>query len=268
MIPKVALENLKLSRMVIGSNQFNAITHRPNGLEILKHKIIFREANTVAKFMIHLVQEHGCNCMVSSPRDKMYEAIQITQKETGQKLYWICTPSRRRTVKGLESSLYEQINWCADHEVAVCMPHRDYTDHALDKKTLSIGGGNTGFEPYPEVSAYIRDKHMIPGLSTHYIESIEAAEKNKYDTPLIIQPLNKIGFESDCAPDLLTKKIQETKIKILSIKPMAAGRIKPQEGLPWVVERIKKDDLIAVGCGEKFEYCVQNGKFMEELLNK
>jgi hypothetical protein len=267
MIPKVELENLKLSRMVIGTNQFNGITHRPNAFEIFKHKRFFRESTTVAKFMIHLVQEHGLNCLVSSPRDKMYDAIKLTEKETGTKLYWICTPSRRHTVKGLPGSIYEQIDWCADHEVAVCMPHRDYTDNAIDKKNLTIGG-NSGFEPYPEVAAYIRDKKMIPGLSTHYIESIEAVEKNKYDAPLIIQPLNKIGFESDCAPDVLAAKIKSTKIKILSIKPMAAGRISPEEGLPWAVERLKKDDLIAVGTGDKFQYCIHDGKLMEDLLNK
>jgi hypothetical protein len=266
MIPKINLENLKLSKIVCGTNQFVGITHRKNPIDIWMHIRRFKEASTVAKCMIYLVQNHGVNCCVSSPRDKLYEAIQMTMKETGEKFYWLCTPSRRGTVADLESDVYKQIDWCADHEVAVCMPHRDYTDNALDKKKLIIGGNAKDLPPYPEISAYIRDKGMIPGLSTHYIESIEAVEKNKYDAPLIIQPLNKIGFESDTDPETLTKKIQSTKIQILSIKPMAAGRIKHTEALPWVLQRIKPNDFLAVGHG-KYEYVVENGKLVDSLLN-
>lgn len=266
MIPKVNLENLKLSKVVCGTNQFMGITHRGNPIDIYFHMRRFKEASTVAKYMIYLVQNHGVNCCVSSPRDKIYEAMQITMKETGEKMYWLCTPSRRGTAKDLLSDVFNQIDWCVDHEVAVCMPHRDYTDHALDKQKLVIGGNAKDLPPYPDVAAYIRDKGMIPGLSTHYIETIEAVEKNKYDAPLIIQPLNKIGFESDTDPETLTKKIQSTKIQILAIKPMAAGRIKPDIGIPWALERIKPNDFIAVGHG-KYKFIVENGIMLDKLLN-
>lgn len=266
MIPKIALEKLQLSRMVCGTNQFVGITHRNNPIDMFLHKIRFRNAKIISTFFIHLIQNHGVNCCVSSPRDTLFDAIQIAEKETGTRFHWICTPSRRLTAKNFIADVKFQIDWCRDHNVSVCMPHRDYTDYALDKEKLIIGGKKPEFPPYPELAAYIRDRGMIPGLSTHYIETIDAVEKNHYDAPLIIQPLNKINFESDTTYDLLIKKIQSTKLQILNIKPMAAGRLSPKEALPWNIAQLKPNDFLAVGFGT-FKYCVEDAKFIDELMN-
>ena len=286
MYPMIQLEKLKLSKIVCGTNQFLGITHRSNPFEILAHKFQYREPITVAKYIIHLGHNHGVNCIVSSPRMKIYNAIQIAEKELGSKIHWLCTPSVRNTVKGLEQDLFKQIEWCADHHVSVCMPHRIYTDMAMDMEQLVIGGityegkdvkfkgrwipvksiRNECKIPYPEVAAFIRDKGMIPGLSTHYIEAIEAVERNKYDASLIIQPLNKIGFESNTDPETLTKKIQSTKLQILNIKPMAAGRIPAREAFEYCLKRIKKNDFMAMGFG-KFEYCVEDGEIVADILD-
>ena len=267
MIPKVALENLNISRMICGTNQFVGITHRANPLDNLAHLIRFRNANIVAKFFIYLQQNHGVNACISSPREKIYEAIKITEKETGERFYWICSPSRRMTAKGLKPDVKFQIKWCAEHDVAVCIPHRDYTDHAIDKSNLTIGGNHPQFPPYPELAELIRDLGMIPGLSTHFIESIEAVEKQKYDAKVIVQPLNKIGFESDTSPENLVQKIQSTQLQIINIKPMAAGRISHTEALPWNLSKIKKNDFLAVGFGH-FKYCVEDAKMIDDFINQ
>jgi len=280
MIPKITLENLKLSKMVCGTNQFVGITHRTNLFDKLAHLIRYRSANTIAEYMIFLQQQYGVNSCISSPRDKIYEAIQKTQKETGEKFHWICSPSCRLTAKDIQPNIFKQIEWCADHAVSVCIPHRNYTDKALNKDKLIIGA-NTGARknnekensanineknpPYPVLSAFIRDRNMIPGLSTHYIKTIEAVEQQKYDAKLIVQPLNKIGFESDTDPETLVKKIKETKLQIINIKPMAAGRL-PPDVLTWNLDNIKKNDFLAVGFG-KFKYCKYDAELIDRHLN-
>lgn len=287
MIPKISLENLMLSKIVCGCNPFVGITHRWNLIDIFLHLKRFKEPESVASFMIYLLQEHGINCCLSSPRDKIFEAIKITKYETGENYYWICTPSRRRTVKNLPKEVYKQIDWCAEKEVSVCMPHRDYTDNALDKNKLVIGERHPSLPSYPEVSSYIRDLGMIPGLSTHYHETIIAVEKNNYDAPLVIQPFNMIGYHfekgtrlwnywgdatrtptrhSSAIPEHLIKIIQNTKLQILNIKPMAAGRIRPRDALTFCLRNIKKNDFLAAGFS-KFQHCVENGKIFEEILN-
>lgn len=265
MLPKISLEHLKLSKIVCGTNQFVGITHRYNFIEILAHLRRFKDPKTVAKFMIHLLQEHGINCCISSPRDKIYEAIQITQKETGEKYHWICTPSRRKTAKNIISDVYKQIDWCVDHEVSVCPLQRGYTDKAIDKNRLIIGGIDPIWPPYEEASAYIRDKGMIPGISTHYYEALQAVEKNDYDAPVIIHPLNSKAFCSNTEPRNVIEYIRKSNRQFIIIKPMAAGRIPPREGLQYALKHVKENDFIAMGFG-KFEYCIENGKIVEELL--
>ena len=180
MIPKISLENLKLSKIVCGTNQFVGITHRPNPIEILAHLRRFKFAETVAKFMLHLFYEHGINCCISSPRDKIYKAIKLVEKETGEKYHWICSPSRRKTAKEVIRDVYQQIDWCVEREVSVCLMQRGYSDKAIDKENLILGGNSPKYPPYPDLSAYIRDKGMIPGITTHFHEVLLSIEKNNY----------------------------------------------------------------------------------------
>ncbi|MBD3350369.1 MAG: hypothetical protein GF364_02680 [Candidatus Lokiarchaeota archaeon] len=298
MIPKIPLENLKLSKIVCGTNQFVAITHRLNYFDILKHKRFYNDIHVVAKFITHLAVNYGINCIVSSPRQKIYDAIKMTENETGEKIHWICTPSIRKTVKELECDIFKQIDWCAEHDVSVCMPHRIYTDLVLDKETLKIGGTEInqlsrgksiskiiamGLHiydrqvpkekikemwsiSYSDIAAHIRDGRMIPGLSTHYIESILAVEKHNYDAPLIIQPLNLKGYQSNVDPKRLVQVIKDTNLQILNIKPMAAGRLKPHPAFEFCLNNIKISDFMSFGFGTSFDYMVEDIKIIQDIL--
>lgn len=267
MIPKVSVENIQFSKIVCVTNQFVGITHRPNPFGIYAHLRRFRNPETVAKFMIYLFQEHGINCCLSSPRDKIYEAIKITEKEIGEKFHWICSPSMRRTAKDLPRDVFKQVDWCMERHVSICLMQRGYVDHAINKDEKVIGGYQPEYPPYPEISAYIRDKGMVPGLTSHFHETLIAAEENDYDAPVIVIPFNKIGFINTTSIDELKELIQKTKRQIIAIKPMAAGRIPPKEGLKFTLNNIKDNDLMAIGFG-KFEYCVEDGKILEEYFNK
>lgn len=265
MIPKISLENLKLSKFVCGTNQFVGITHRWNPIEMWAHIKRYKEPSTVAKIMLHLYQEHGVNCCVSSPRDKIFEAIKIVEKETGDQFHWICTPSKRGTAKNIPRDEYKQIDWCEERNVSVCGMQRGYTDRAIDKIKLTIGEDNPKYPTFPELSAYIRDKEMIPAISSHYHQSILAADKNNYDAPLIFQPVNIMAYQSHTNTEHLIKLIKNTKRQILAIKPLAAGRLNPREGISFALKNIKENDFIAIGFSN-FEQAVEDGKIVEELL--
>jgi hypothetical protein len=239
MIPTITLENLKISKYICGTNNFVGINHRLDFIYAPYYYLKFRKIERITEILGYLV-EQGVNAIISSPRVRIYEAIQSVQQESSMKIHWICSPSTRKTVKSLEMDIHKQIDWCADHEVSVCMPHRDYTDFSLDTDTMTI----KGLEPILE---HIRDKKMVPGLSCHFHKVVEAVEKQEYDVKLIVQPYNQIGFESDIDPFTLGKIIQKTKISILNIKPLAAGRLDPKLALPYCLKSIKKNDLIAVG---------------------
>ena len=239
MIPSIPLENLKISKYICGTNNFVGINHRLDFIYTPYYLMKFRKIERITEIIQFLVKQ-GVNAIISSPRVKIYEAIQLVQKETGVKIHWICSPSTRKTVKGLEMNMQKQIDWCANHEVSVCIPHRNYTDFALDQDKMIIKGLNPIIEQ-------IRDRNMVPGLSCHFHKVVEAVEKNNYDIKLIVQPYNQIGFMSDTDTHNLGKIIKETNISILNIKPLAAGRLDPQLALPFCLKSIKKHDFISIG---------------------
>ena len=265
MLPEVSVENLTLSKIVCGTNQFVGITHRWNPIDMLMHLRRFKDPGVVAKFMIYLFQELGINCTISSPRDKVYEAIKITEKEIGERFHWICSPSRRKTAKDLPPDVYKQIDWCVERDVSVCLMQRGYVDKAIDTENLVIGGDIPEHPPYEEISAYIRDKGMIPGMSSHLHETIKAIEKNNYDVPLLVMPYNKIGYLANTDINNLIKFVHGFKGQFLAIKPMAAGRVPPKEGIHFTLDNIRENDLMSLGFG-KFDYCVEDGKILEDYF--
>jgi hypothetical protein len=260
MIPKVKLEHLELSRFFLGTNPFCGISHKTPSQDIF-YKEYFSDVDKISEIMMYLLEEFGVNAFVSSPRDNLDKARNIVEKEMGEKYYWICTPSDSRlTAKGTATDLKGQIQWCADHNSSICMPHRSWTDSALDPKNNRI----RDVEKYLDL---IRDLDMIPGLSSHYYETIRACNTQKYDVKLIIQPLNTLGFMSNIEVNTLIQYINNTSIQILNIKPLAAGRLLPEVGLNFCFNNIKSNDFVACGVD-----CLQNGDYdaqiVEELLSK
>ncbi|HME52280.1 MAG TPA: hypothetical protein VKM55_08685 [Candidatus Lokiarchaeia archaeon] len=259
MIPRIKLEDLDISRLVCGTNAFCGISHFTISRDMFLRDYL--TVDRIVEIMTFIQQEFGVNALISSPRDHIYEAIQRVQKETGEKFHWICTPSSvRETATDLPPTMAGQVQWCADHEVSVCMPHRSYTDAKLDTMTMEIEG-------IEEILADIRDHGMIPGLSTHFHNTIRICDHRKYDVKLIVQPLNVQGFQSDIEVNTLITVIKNTKIQVLNIKPMAAGRIEPEIGLNFSLNNIKDNDFVACGFS-----CIQDADYdcqlVDRILNK
>jgi hypothetical protein len=255
MIPKVDLESMSISRLVCGTNAFCGISHFTVSRDMFLREYLTQDR--IVEIMTFILQEFGVNAIISSPRDHIYEAIQTVQKETGEKYHWICTPSSaRETATDLPPNMAGQVQWCADHEVSVCMPHRSYTDAKMDTMTMEIEG-------IEEILADIRDHGMIPGLSTHYYDVIRICDLRNYDVSLIVQPLNVQGFQSNIEVNTLIAAIHGTKRQILNIKPLAAGRIEPEIGLNFSLNNIKPNDFVACGFS-----CIQDADYDCQLFQR
>jgi hypothetical protein len=255
MIPAIPLESLSLCRLICGTNPFMGISHFTPSRDMFLQEY-FADPATIAEIMIYLLEEFGVNACLSSPRDPMKQAIALVEKEYGEKYHWLCTPSARCTAEGIGDTLEAQIDWCAEAQVSVCLPHRSWTDAQLDPVNLRIRG-------LPEACAHIRDRGMIPGISTHYYECIAACNKQQYDVAVIIQPVNVDGFQSNIEVNTLIGVIQNTRYPIIAIKPLAAGRLLPEVGLRFTYSVIKPTDFVACG----FD-CLQNADYDAQLVEQ
>jgi hypothetical protein len=94
---------------------------------------------------------------------------------------------------------------------------------------------------------------MIPGLSTHRPETISSMDRSGKDVETYVLPFNSIGFLSGVEVEWVRKVITSSTKPVISIKPLAAGRITPEIGLPFVLRSIRDKDAMALGFSSVLE---------------
>jgi hypothetical protein len=93
----------------------------------------------------------------------------------------------------------------------------------------------------------IRERGMIPGLSTHMPEVVPYADAMNADVETYIQIYNALGFLMQIEVDWVMRVIAEAKKPVMTIKPFAAGRLPVPVGLAFVWNTIRDQDMVTVG---------------------
>jgi hypothetical protein len=162
------------------------------------------------------------------------------QDRTGKKVIWIVTPSFQVNSDGSSPDAEEQIDRCKTLGATFCMPHQCVTDALVDRLDRKI-------RHIDNFTRLIRDRGMIPGLSTHMPESVIYADGQGADIETYIQIYNSAGFLMPVEVDWIMKIIHQAKKPVMTIKPLAAGRLMPVVGLTYVWRTIREQDMVAIG---------------------
>ena len=137
-----------------------------------------------------------------------------------------------------------------DQEVAqgvqYAMPHQSVTDAMLDKCSREI-------RQMAPVCRLIRERNLIPGLSTHAPESIVYADETGLDVEAYIQPFNLMGFLMQVEVDWIARIIQGAKKPVMTVKSMAAGQLRPFQALTFSWNVLRPCDMITVGTSSTHE---------------
>ncbi|MBE5808729.1 MAG: phosphoglycerate kinase, partial [Clostridiales bacterium] len=72
--------------------------------------------------------------------------------------------------------------------------------------------------------------------------------ENGYDVETYIQLYNCMGFLMQIEVETIAQIIHNAKKPVMTIKPMAAGRVSPFVGLNFVWNTIRPCDMVTVGC--------------------
>ena len=89
---------------------------------------------------------------------------------------------------------------------------------------------------------------MIPGLSTHMPESVIYADRQGADIETYIQIYNAAGFLMQVEVDWIMRTIHKAAKPVMTIKPLAAGKLMPVVGMTYVWNTIRDQDMVAIGC--------------------
>jgi hypothetical protein len=78
-------------------------------------------------------------------------------------------------------------------------------------------------------------------------QAIICSDESDADVATYIQPYNAAGFLCHVETDWLQRIFSNAKKPVLTIKPLAAGRLHPMTGLEFVWRTIRECDLVTIG---------------------
>jgi hypothetical protein len=236
--PRTTVGGVSLSRMIIGTNWFFGYSHT----SLAKDKFItsYQTRERVVDILEVFFKE-GIDTIMGPRNPLFYDMVQDVQQRTGRKANLIVTPHFNILPGGPPEMEPERVfDECQQLGATFCMPHQNITDALLDRMHNVI-------RDMDKYSKMIRQRGMLPGLSTHLPESVVIADKTNADVESYIQIYNAIGFMMTIEVDWAMRIIREARKPVMTIKPMAAGRLLPPVGLAFSWNTIRDQDMVAVG---------------------
>jgi len=253
--PRTAVGGVSVSRMIIGTNWFLGFSHA----SVAKDEFIreHMDRKRVADIMEVFVRAGVDTAMGLIQFPVFHQAVQEVQDRTGREVIVISTPlipfSAETPARGFDLGQVEKVlDEQKELGVTFCFPHQLTTDSLLDRCTREI-------RHMAQVTKMIRERGMIPGLSTHMPESILYADETGLDVETYIALYNSMGFLMQLEVDWISRIIREAKKPVMTIKPMAAGQLRPYQGLTFVWNTIRDQDMVTVGTvtPREAEECVE-----------
>ncbi|HBX68986.1 MAG TPA: hypothetical protein DEH25_06300 [Chloroflexi bacterium] len=236
--PRTIVGNLSLSRLIVGTNWFLGYSH----YSAAKDKLI-RDTQTRDKIVsiLEVFLTAGVDTVMGPLHPLLTEAVQEVQQRTSQEIKLILTPWFDLLPGGDPVNEPEAvIAQCKAAGAAICMPHQMVTDALMDRLYRKI----RDIEKYTQL---IRQYEMIPGLSTHMPETVIYADETGADVETYIQLYNATGFLMQVETDWVMKIINNAQKPVMTIKPLAAGRLLPVAGLAFVWNTIREQDMVTIG---------------------
>jgi hypothetical protein len=245
MFPRTTIENLSVSRLMIGTNWFMGYSHTSKAKD--RHIVETMTSDRIAD-VIEVFLDAGVDTIYGmTPENRIVEAVDRAQQRTGRTCITIAVPTLPTDDSAESMGEAERIlDEYAALGLSICMPHQCTTDAFVDRRTRSLAG----IEPY---LGMIRDRGMVPGLSTHMPEVPVYADESGLDVGTYIQIYNAAGFLMQIEVDWVQQMIWKARKPVITIKPLAAGRLTPLVGLAFSWSTIRSCDMVCIGTNSPYE---------------
>ena len=238
--PRTQIENISLSRLIAGTNWFFGFSHTSAAKDALINETITRDrmADILEVFLRAGVDGvYG----IRPERGDLQDAIAEAENRVGRKIVRIAIPTLN--VSGHADAEGQNERLLDDHVAIgtdILMPHQCSTDALVDRRNRRI----VNMERY---LGMIRDRGMVPGLSTHMPETPIYADETDLDAATYVQIYNAAGFLMQIEVDWVHRMIWQRSKPVITIKPLAAGRLDPLVGLAFSWATLREQDMVCVG---------------------
>jgi hypothetical protein len=245
--PRTTVAGVSLPRLLIGSNWIFGWSHKGHAADVYimeQHSTVDATLSVLSAFL-----QYGIDAWMGpfSSHPDAFDKIKAIQDKIGKKIIIIDTPvlnmnddeaSRKETEAVIKKS--------AEIGSTFCLIHHSSCEQLINKNKRTMAR-------LPDYTKMIRDAGLIPGLSAHMPEVIQYADLNGYDVETYIQLFNCLGFLMQVEIESVIKIIHDAKKPVMTIKPMAAGRVSPYVGLTFNWNVLRPQDMITVGCINEHE---------------
>jgi hypothetical protein len=238
--PRTQIEDLSLSRLIIGTNWFLGYSHTSVAQDkLIKERMTRERIADVLEVFLRAGVDAIYGVLPGAPH--LEQAVEDAQDRVGRKIIKMGTPhfdlsgtdeardANRRTIESF-----------AEIGCSICLPHQATTDALTDRRTRTIRDMDT-------YTAMIRECGMKPGLSTHMPEVPVYADESDLDVATYIQIYNAAGFLMQIEADWVHRMIWRRRHPVIAIKPLAAGRLLPLVGLAFSWATLREQDMICIG---------------------
>ena len=237
--PTFDIEGRTFSKLLLGHNPMLGGSYMSQARSRL-YKETFTEPAAMERIIVKAI-EMGVRGMMASARDdgftERYKAALLgAADKTG-----VLLP----TIMIVDRDFHKDLDDYRALNCQVMLVHGQITD------ALYVKSENTMQDEFADLLKRIRDEGFVPAMSTHNAgETIPAAES--FDAAAINTPVNKIMWRMCPCEEMVLNAIRTTKKKVIAMKPLAMGRIAPQEAMDYVC-RLPDLDGIVVGIGHEYE---------------
>ncbi len=239
--PRTQVENVSLSRMLIGTNWLLGWSHTSASAdEMIKRRYESAEA---FKPILETYLSHGVDSIMApfglSP--ELTRAVKETEQHMGREIVMIDTPTLDVTDSAESRRISQRmVRESKERGAKICLIHHSAAEQLVNKNLGQI----VRLDDYTRM---IRDAGMVPGLSAHMPELVVYSDQNGYDVQTYIQIFNCMGFLMQVEIETVASIIHSAKKPVMTIKSMAAGRCSPYVGLTFSWNAIRPRDMVTVG---------------------
>lgn len=236
--PRTMVGGVSMPRLLVGTNWFLGYSHT----SLAKDKFIkdFQTRERIAS-ILSVFLSSGVDAVMAPPSQLLEEAIRDAEDRTGRAMIRVLTPifnidpgGDPNTEPGMMFDLCKKLG------ATFCMPHQCVTDALLDRREGVI-------RDLGKYTQMIRQRGMVPGLSTHMPETPVYADRMGADVETYIQIYNAAGFLMQVEADWVQRIIANAKKPVMTIKPLAAGKLLPIVGLAFAWSTIREQDMVTIG---------------------
>ena len=242
LFPRTTVGGVSVSRMLIGTNWILGWSHTGAAADCL----IKRRNDSAAAIapLLETFLKAGVDTLMAplAGQDHLLAAIKMAEDRTGRGMILVDTPVINvcDTAEARREAA-EKIAAGRKLGATFSLLHHSSVEQLVNKNKQTM-------DRLPDYLKMIRDNDMVPGLSAHMPELIVYSDLNEYDVETYIQIFNCMGFLMQVEVEYVHKVIWNAKKPVMTIKPMAAGRVTPFVGLTFAWHTIRPCDMVTIGC--------------------